>query len=257
MGARWRACLVAAVLSAAAMGLHRLGGGLLAAPPGQSWDAATTWYGEVGPAVAVMSVVRLVALVVALWLATAAALHVAAGHGRRLQRLAHALTPVLVRRLINGAVGVTMTLGATVPAVTPVASVAGAQPEQEPSPESEAMATMRPLDDASASRPGTAPAPSAATAPTAGDVQVGASSDSVPTAAAPMTAEAEVYHVAVGSHFWSIAEEVVGDALGREPSDGEVTRYWLELIAANRDRLVVPENPDLLYPHQVLRLPAM
>ena len=41
-----------------------------------------------------------------------------------------------------------------------------------------------------------------------------------------------------------------------DEADGrEVTTYWRALIEANRDRLVDPSNPDLLYPDQVLRLP--
>jgi nucleoid-associated protein YgaU len=50
-----------------------------------------------------------------------------------------------------------------------------------------------------------------------------------------------------GDSFWSIAED---------EAEGDVASYWRALIDANRDRLVDPGNPDLLYPEQVLRLPA-
>jgi len=53
--------------------------------------------------------------------------------------------------------------------------------------------------------------------------------------------------VAPGDSFWSIAEAEVGG--------GDVLPYWRMLIELNRDRLVDPSNPDLLYPRQVLRLP--
>jgi nucleoid-associated protein YgaU len=48
---------------------------------------------------------------------------------------------------------------------------------------------------------------------------------------------------------------VVADSLGRPGSEREVARYWVVLVEANRDRLVDPTNPDLIYPNQVLRLP--
>jgi len=61
--------------------------------------------------------------------------------------------------------------------------------------------------------------------------------------------------VVAGDSFWRIAEAVVGARLGRPPSDAEVAPYWVDLIDANRDRLVHPGDPDLLLPGQVLRLP--
>lgn len=57
--------------------------------------------------------------------------------------------------------------------------------------------------------------------------------------------------VRAGDSFWSIAEGLVRDA-GREPTDAEVAPVWLALIAANRDRLAVVDDPDLLLPGQRL-----
>jgi hypothetical protein len=61
--------------------------------------------------------------------------------------------------------------------------------------------------------------------------------------------------VAVEDSFWSIAEQLVRIQLGRTPADDEVLEPWLALIDANRDRLDDPENPDLLHPGLVLRIP--
>ena len=58
-----------------------------------------------------------------------------------------------------------------------------------------------------------------------------------------------------GEHFWRIASDRVAAELGRAPSDREVVGYWLELIEANRDRLVDPDDPDLIHPGLVLVLP--
>lgn len=58
-----------------------------------------------------------------------------------------------------------------------------------------------------------------------------------------------------GDSFWSVAERLTSARLGRPAGDAEVLEPWLALLAANRDRLIDPEDPDLLFPGQVLRLP--
>jgi hypothetical protein len=67
--------------------------------------------------------------------------------------------------------------------------------------------------------------------------------------------EVATHTVAAGESFWSIAAGRVAVDLGRTPGDGEVAEYWLQLIEANRAVLAHPEDPDLLFPGQVLRLP--
>lgn len=61
----------------------------------------------------------------------------------------------------------------------------------------------------------------------------------------------EHHVVQPGEHFWSIAEQVVADRSLAEP----VGWYWRRLVDANRDRLVDPDDPDLLHPGQELVLP--
>jgi LysM domain len=72
----------------------------------------------------------------------------------------------------------------------------------------------------------------------------------------PPAVEPATITVAPGDSFWSLAEGVVAHALDRDPTEAEVVPAWSALIAANRDRLVDPANPDLLLPGQVLRLPS-
>lgn len=76
-----------------------------------------------------------------------------------------------------------------------------------------------------------------------------------PTPTSP-TGEQSEWEVRPGDHLWSLAVEVLRTAGGDAPSDGEVTTYWRRLIEANRDRLVDPANPDLIFPGQVLVLPS-
>lgn len=68
--------------------------------------------------------------------------------------------------------------------------------------------------------------------------------------------DAATVEVAPGDHLWSIAERTLTAAWDRAPTDAEVEPYWRDLIEENRGRLSNPDDPDLLLPGQVLRLPA-
>ena len=59
-----------------------------------------------------------------------------------------------------------------------------------------------------------------------------------------------------GDHLWAIAARRVQLATGSSPPPAAVEPYWLALIEANHDRLADPEDPDLLFPGQVLVLPG-
>ncbi len=132
-----------------------------------------------------------------------------------------------------GAVRIAAVASSALPAalVLVVVPPAGAQPYDE------GTATMSVLPDETAQEPAPPPAP-----------------EPVPTPA-PAPAPDE-WVVARGESFWSIAEDVVGEALGRAPSDAEVDGYWRMLVDANRDRLVSP-SPDLVRPGQVFVLPPV
>jgi hypothetical protein len=73
-----------------------------------------------------------------------------------------------------------------------------------------------------------------------------------PVAAVAAVATVATEHVVQpGEHFWSIAEQVVAE----RRLDTSVATYWNALVTANRAILIDPDNPDLLHPGQVLRLP--
>jgi nucleoid-associated protein YgaU len=75
-----------------------------------------------------------------------------------------------------------------------------------------------------------------------------------PTNARP--AVDETWTVEPGDSFWSIAQEVLIDNGLAHPDDEEIADYWRRLVVANRDRLASPAHPDLLFPGQIMRLPA-
>jgi hypothetical protein len=58
-----------------------------------------------------------------------------------------------------------------------------------------------------------------------------------------------------GQHLWGIAVEVARERGDSSPDARAVADYWVELIEANRSRLVDPSNPDLIHPGLVLTLP--
>ncbi|MEZ5278965.1 MAG: LysM peptidoglycan-binding domain-containing protein [Acidimicrobiales bacterium] len=78
----------------------------------------------------------------------------------------------------------------------------------------------------------------------------------------PLADEADVaanheVEVEAGDHFWSIAEEAMTDAWGRDPSDTEIAPYWADVVELNTDRLLPPDDPNLIYPGQVFELPTV
>lgn len=64
------------------------------------------------------------------------------------------------------------------------------------------------------------------------------------------------HRVVAGESFWSIAVHVL-DTAGVEHDERVVATYWRVLVAANEDRLVLPGEPDLIFPGQELVLPPL
>ena len=61
--------------------------------------------------------------------------------------------------------------------------------------------------------------------------------------------------MAPGDSLWRLAEEMVGERLGRPASDAEVAPYWQSLVDANRSRLR-SGDPDVLFPGETVLLPG-
>ena len=68
--------------------------------------------------------------------------------------------------------------------------------------------------------------------------------------------QSATWDVAEGDHFWSIAEATLTESWERTPSDDEIVPFWQQLVEANTDRLLPPEDPDLIYPEQEFVVPA-
>jgi len=205
-------------LAAAIAALTALGHGDLGAPP---LGELSGWVEDRGGVVAAFAIIRLLALGAAWYLLGATVLGVVVrlvGAAAAMSAL-DAVTVPAVQRLLHSAMAAGITLGAVTPAAAPltrVALIAEAAPEPVP-----ATATMRLIEEAPPAPPAQAPAPPHST-----------------------------YVVQPGDHLWAIAERVVGERLGRAPTDAEVVPYWRALIELNQ-----PPNPDLIFAGDVLRLP--
>lgn len=60
-----------------------------------------------------------------------------------------------------------------------------------------------------------------------------------------------------GDHLWGLAESDVAAHVGGTPDEATVQLHWASVVEANRDRLVVPGDPDLVLPDQHLLLPPV
>jgi hypothetical protein len=222
-----------------------------------AWPA---WASGRDPLDIAFAVLRLVGLAAAWYLVGATTIGTLARLLRwaRLVEVADALTVAWVRNLLQGALGLGLATaavtGATIsPAMAGGDSAAGGPSVMAEAPVSAAVSgvaisahvpnseseTMRQLPPAIA--PETVARGDHPGSHTGGDP----------------VAKASSYTVRPGDHFWSIAERALLDAWGRAPSDAEITPVWKRLIAANRDKLVDPGNPDLLLPGQDLTIPAL
>lgn len=248
--------------------LHLVGDTGIALPRAVvDWPA---WVDQVGPAVAIAAVLRLASMGLAWYLVVATVIGAGARAlgQRRAVATADALTPRFLRRLLASAGGLAVSGAGLTLAAAPIAvGVDGASSAQpvaaEPAPRAEftRLGPIRVPVGSGATEPELAPPgqvevdDEASTADFAvldltdlgGALSAGAASDSQ---------DESVWEVACGDHFWAIAEEFLEDELGSPPDDETVTRYWRSLIDANRDRLVAPDNPDLLLVGQVLTIPS-
>lgn len=171
---------------------------------------------------------------------------------RPLLRLADALSGGLIGRLAAGS----LTAGLGLGALTAGPAGAAVSPRHATPPPAmvvvEASPTPAPAGAATSSDPPVmvvlgpdAPASTGAT------VDHGATPAPPPSdAAAPKT-----WTVQRGEHLWSIAEADLQTRLGRAPADAEVAAHWDALIELNRASLADPDNADLLFAGQLLRLP--
>lgn len=242
--------LLWAALATLAVGALHLAGGAMLEPPDltspQTWGK---WLDGRDPVVAAFALGRLLALGAAGYVAVVTVLGTAARlmSGDRVAAAVDRVTLPVVRRLVVATMSVSLGTGGLAPAhagdrplrataattTTTTAAVAGSD-RGPPS-----TITMRQLPPAV----GVAPElPSTGQPP-------------APAARGPATG-GRTWTVTPGQCFWSIAEAVLTESLGRTPVPREVVPYWERLIEANRAALADPGNADLVFPGQVFTVPV-
>ena len=67
------------------------------------------------------------------------------------------------------------------------------------------------------------------------------------------------WHVESGDDFWHMAEQILTDAYRRAPTPAEHGAYWVQLVEANRDRLVNADDASTIFAGQdfAVILPAI
>ena len=240
--------------------LHRLG----------RWFPLEMLFDSGGPLEPTLAaVLRLIGLGVGYWLAASTLLYLI-GRACKLPTAIRAVswaTIAPVRRLIDGIVAgalvVTVGLPAhagtmTEPGYVPIP--AGDQTSADP-----AMAEnpipgtgdwpLIPQTDLPEGRrrAGQRPLPPIANPGTANPGTANPGSTGVPAAA---SFEATEIVVRPGDHMWALAEQRLSAARGRVVSDSEIAPYWLQVVAINLSS-IRSGDPDLIFPGEVLALPAI
>ena len=220
-------------------------------------DLAGTWWlhttgaqpwarvsASVAPEVAVVGALRLGALVLGWWLAVSTLLYLVAwvSRLRPLVAMAGRVTLPAARRLVEGALAASLTLGTVSPSLAAPPVPPPAAEHVEPDLPDPAPPTGPHPGDAGHVPPWL-PRPDAAVRPGVG------ATPSRERAAPPTVPAPRTHVVQPGEHLWAIAARAARGA----PPDG-VARYWRRLVMANHDR-IRSGNPDLIYPGEVIQLP--
>lgn len=205
--------------------------------------------------------VATVAVALAGWLCLGAALevlsHLPGRAGRAAGRWADRLTPAVARRTAAFILGVGVGVaGGPSPAAAGSRAPVGAVSSAVADPGFEALASppvaaFQPRAEVVPPAPGFAPAPATPAAPgfTPSAPRVRPQADPGLLGARTQSGSDGEVVVHRGDSLWSLAAR----HLGPEAGDAEIARAWPQWFEANRDR--IGDDPDLILPGQVLRIP--
>ena len=239
---RSRALLTLVVTTGLAIALHELRR-RVAAPPVWSPHELAPWIERHGAATLAVALARVAALSVAVYLVVISATAVTFDVLRWGPSWPARLTPKLLRGMVGLGIAGTLSVPSLAAAGAndvPVLVQVATAPTSSTTPPAPTLVRVGPT---------AAPAPSTTTAPP----PVAASSSSE----RPPRDRVTTWQVRPGDHFWSIAEATLTAHGIDAADDATIARYWRVLVDANRDRLVVAGNADLIMPGQQLVLPPV
>ncbi len=237
----------------AACSLHLVGGGVLAPPP---LTGVPAWIHDSDPAVVAMTLLRLLVLATCWYIVAGCGCALAAALVGRTLPLTRLVPPLLLRVGV-GATTTGLAMGLIAPGMTrsgPGVVTVAAAPSQPPPSEPPPAEPLLPTTSAPTI---TASPPTTIGLASIESTQTPPPPILLPVVSTPALREAPVdsWTVRRGDHLWSIAEETLRDHWGRETTESETATYWRLVIDHNRDRLVDPDEPDLIHAGQVLLLP--
>lgn len=257
-----RLALTFGVVTTLVAALTALGADKLAAPPLTHPDELYSWASSLGIAAAALSIARLVALAAGWYFALTTLLHLVAAlvHVPVLSYAAKLVTLPPIRRTLMTIAGLGLTAAAPAYATPsarrppPRAASISADVAAQPG------ALMRRLSTSPGAvmhrlENGDGTATLRVLLPEEPD---SATLHVVPSAPVrpPHPVTTGVWTVQAGDDFWHIATSTLTQRWKRAPSAAETDPYWRQLIDSNRALLADPSNPDLLFPGQVLSVPA-
>jgi hypothetical protein len=212
----------------------------VAAPPSWTPHDLAPWIERHGAATTAVSLVRILALAVAAYLAVVSAAALALG----LLRVGPSWPAKFVPTLLRGAVGF------GVAGALSVGPVAAANAGDVP--------VLVRVDTAPSTTDGSPPPTLVQVGPAATSAPAPSPVTTPPSTVPDVPADApQIWQVRPGDHFWAIAERTLAAHGIDTTDDAAVARYWRVLVDANRDRLVVPGNPDLIVAGQQLVVPEL
>jgi hypothetical protein len=234
-------------------------------PLGLDGDVSTVRrLGDLPPALlAALNIVRVTAFAacvygIALFAATLAAILTRRGD---VERLVTNMAPPRLRRALVGLIGLGVMAsvatgpGATSERVTIAAAPASTTTSTSTMPTTTSTSTT--TTTTTTTEPTSDHAPPAAEAAIPTESTTIGTTDPVPTpqASTPTDDLPNLWVMGPGDHLWRVAEVAMTNHLGRPVANHEIDGYWRRLVALNRESLIDPDNPDLVFSGQVIELP--
>ena len=151
----------------------------------------------------------------------------------------------------------------TVTAPVSTATPSGTRLEPSGSTRADAPPVMRvvgspPMSGPPRSGPPTITPPTGPPPPSTAPVPTADPGADLPTSGVPVLGSSPgTWTIRPGDHLWRVASVTLNGRWEARPTDAQVLDYLHELISANRERLVVSTDPDLVYPGQVFVLPPV
>ncbi len=196
------------------------------------WTDPVAWFTRATIEEALAATLRSVGLIAAYWLAGSTSAYLFARTSRipNLIRAVGSITLPLARRMTDGLV-----VGSL--AITTMAPLSAQSPDpvvSTPAP----IVQVLPQEDLAPPRE-----------------THGASRATIQTDIGIADQPERIHTVMRGDNLWTIAEGELERRLGRRPTEPEISAYWRNILAVNRDELR-SGDPDLIYPGESIRLPS-